>query len=170
VFGPSVASRKGSEHCVAGQVWHWDEVRFEILYPPDSVPRTRRNDSSCVLRIVGAGGSAILFGDVGRAAEEWLLRSDRNLSAEIAVVPHHGSRTSSSAGIVAKTEASYALVSAGFGNQWGFPKDDVVARWRDAGAVPLQTAHEGAMEFLVSRAGVSDPRSFRKVERRYWRN
>lgn len=170
LLGPSVEPRQRGELCMAGQSWRWDEVRFEVLYPPRHALSSRRNDTSCVVRVKGAGGSVILFGDIERSAEDWLLSNKVDLRADIAVVPHHGSRTSSSIGIVTGTGASYALFSAGFGNQWGFPKEDVVSRWQSAGALSLQTAQEGALEFRVSKEGVLQPKRYRKVERRYWRN
>ncbi len=52
--------------------------------------------------------------------------------ADILVVPHHGSRTSSSAGFVAATRPRWAVVSAGHRNRWGFPAPAIVERWRDS--------------------------------------
>lgn len=169
LLGPSVTSRTQTTRCTAGQRWEWDGVRFEMIYPPPDLEAVRRNDSSCVLRIDARGGSAVLLGDIEREAERWLVDSQAIRSADIAIVPHHGSRTSSSAELIAQIRPRFALVSAGFGNQWGFPKPDVLARWHAGGAATFQTADSGALEIDVTAAGVHAPRAYRKEFPRYWR-
>jgi len=174
LIGPSIESQAHSEFCAQGQQWHWDEVQFEILYPrgdgdsTQSVRGKRRNDSSCVLFVRGAGGSAILLGDVEARAEHQLVVDKLAVHADVVIVPHHGSRTSSSAELVAAIAPQYALISAGFGNRFGFPKQEVVERWRDHGAQIFQTASGGAVEITVARQGVLAPHAYRLEERRYW--
>jgi len=80
-----------------------------------------RNDSSCVISVRGCGGRAMLLGDIEARAEHQLTATPA-LHADIVIVPHHGSRTSSSPDLVAATSPRYALISAGFGNRFGFPK------------------------------------------------
>jgi competence protein ComEC len=168
LLGPSVEPRVTSEVCAAAQSWEWDGVRFEMVYPPVELRLTRRNDSSCVLRIAGVGGSAVLFGDIEKNSEQWLVEHQALAQTDIAVVPHHGSRTSSTAALISATAPQYALVSAGFGNQWGFPKADVLARWQAVPAEVLQTAQSGAIEVAIARNGVERPRAYREERRHYW--
>ncbi|MDE2088707.1 MAG: DNA internalization-related competence protein ComEC/Rec2, partial [Gammaproteobacteria bacterium] len=89
-----------ARRCVAGQSWRWDGVEFHVVHPPPEW-FGRGNDASCVLRVRAPGGSLLLTGDIERPAEEYLLRHHaRALPARILVVPHHGSRTSSSAAFI----------------------------------------------------------------------
>ncbi len=169
LLGPSVKPRPESEVCAAGQSWVWDGVRFQVLYPSAELFKATRNNSSCVLRVDGIGGSLLLFGDIERGAEEWLIERNAIARADIAVVPHHGSRTSSTTGLVAATSPAYALISAGYLNQWGFPKADVLARWEESGAVTLKTSDSGAIEIAVTQRGVAPPREYRRKQPRYWR-
>jgi competence protein ComEC len=169
--GPSVAQRDlplppASEVCKRSQRWQWDQVRFEVLHPNRTAQGD--NDSSCVLLISGVGGSALLLGDVERAAEAELVTARLLPRTDIVVVPHHGSRTSSAPELVTATSPRFALVSAGYGNRWGFPKPDIVARWNDAGANVLNTADSGAIEFTVTRQGVGPAREYRREHRAYW--
>ncbi|MBC7982596.1 MAG: hypothetical protein H7Y02_01960, partial [Candidatus Obscuribacterales bacterium] len=156
-----------------GQVWVWDEVQFEILHPANVVAekknRVKDNDTSCVLRIAGVGGSAVVFGDIEKASEARLVSEQRIAQTDVAIVPHHGSRTSSTASLVLAVRARYALIGAGIGNRWGFPKPDVLARWRESGAATFVTAQSGAIDVAVDGRGVQAPSEYRANHPRYWR-
>jgi competence protein ComEC len=60
-------------------------------------------------------------------------------------VPHHGSRTSSTAAFVSAATPRLALVSVGLRNRFGHPSADVVDRYRRAGARVLRTDRDGAI-------------------------
>jgi len=158
----------GALPCRAGDSWRWDQVTFSILHP-ESQGVWRGNDASCVLRVEGRGGTLLLTGDIEGGAEAALLRRDPEaLRADVVVVPHHGSRTSSSPPLVAAVGARHALVSAGYRNQFGFPKAEVVARWRQAGADLLITAEQGAIQWEMGESGMTQPRGYRSEAGRYW--
>lgn len=133
--------------CRAGETWSWDGVGFEVLHPAGDEPAlVRDNDTSCVLRIVGGGGSLLLTGDIESAAERHLLRRDREgLASDAVVVPHHGSRSSSTAAFVRAVGAGHALFPVGNRNPFGHPHPSVEARWRAAGARIWRTDHHGAL-------------------------
>lgn len=167
--GPSVStdlSRHRHTKCEAGQQWTWDAVRFEVLHPgADSV--AGENDSSCVVRIQGRSGSALLTGDIEREGERALL--ERGLeSVDLVIAPHHGSRTSSTAEFVATAASQVVVFSVGYRNRWGLPKSDVVERWRGSGAQTLMTDRSGAIEISFLPSGAMEIREYRRASRRYW--
>lgn len=165
--GPSVTDLATQVHpCRLGQRWVWDQVEFEVLHPASDA-YVRDNDSSCVLRVVGAGGSVLLTGDIQRNAEAALLAA-KLPPADVVVVPHHGSNTSSTREFVDATRPRLALFAAGYRNRWGFPKPAVVERWREAGALTFSTIESGAIEVTMGTAGPRQPRQYRLDERRYW--
>jgi len=168
--GPSVAVDPAGilQRCRRGQSWTWDGVRFEVLHPSDAAYE-RDNDSSCVLSIVGAGGSALLTGDIQSEGETALAASGLR-HADIVVAPHHGSRTSSSESLVATTAPSIVVFSAGYRNRWGFPKPEVIDRWCAHGATAVSTVDAGAIVIDVLRTGVAPPRLFRRDHPHYWRS
>jgi competence protein ComEC len=88
----------------------------------------------------------LLTGDIEQETERELLdtQPDR-LAARVLVVPHHGSNTSSTAGFIAAVAPQYALVPAGYLNRYRFPRPAVVRRYRQAGAVLLETGRSGAI-------------------------
>ncbi|MEO8160996.1 MAG: DNA internalization-related competence protein ComEC/Rec2, partial [Arenimonas sp.] len=89
-------AQPGMGLCRNTQAWRWEGVDFRVLHPPAYFPYLR-NDSSCVLRIEAGGRVALLPGDIGRQVEARLLREHAaELRAELLLVPHHGSRGSSS--------------------------------------------------------------------------
>ncbi len=163
----AAASRSGTR-CMAGMNWRWDEVAFTVLHPSTGTG-WNRNNGSCVLRVAGRGGALLLTGDIEYKAESNLIKSALPLSADIIVVPHHGSRTSSTVGLINSVNARYALFSSGYRNRWGLPAGEIVRRWEDAGATTLVTWSSGAVEFLVDPdTGVGRPVEYRKINRRYW--
>jgi len=136
----------GTRPCQSGQSWHWDGVDFEILHPLEPNPDLSENNGSCVLRVSGPGGVTLLAGDIEREVEQALVqRAATALAADIVVVPHHGSATSSTAAFVAATAPAYALIPSGWHNRWDFPAAEVVARYREQGAQVFATADSGAL-------------------------
>ena len=88
----------------------------------------------------------ILFtGDIGEKAERRLIASGQDLRSEILKVPHHGSRTSSSAPFLNAVQPRCAIFSLGQGNRYQFPHADVVARYRARGCRLLRTDASGAI-------------------------
>ena len=126
------------------------------------------NDSSCVLRIHGRGGSALLTGDIEADAEALLVAAGLN-HVDVVVVPHHGSRTSSTPEFVSALQPQTAVFSAGYRNRWGFPRADVVARWTAAGALDYTTADSGAIEVSFRNEAPVAVSEYRRTHARYWR-
>ncbi len=159
----------GARACLRGQSWEWDEVRFAILAPDADGP-TDGNDASCVLRVSGAGGSALLVGDLMRPGEQHLLALTRHgLASDLLVVPHHGSLSSSSADFINAVAPQFALFPVGYRNRWGFPKAKVVAAYRAAGAELLDTATAGAIEIHLWPGRKPELTSrWRVDEARFW--
>lgn len=143
----------GRTACRRGERWRWDGVEFRVLHPPVDF-EGNENDRSCALMVSGIGGRALLLADPETAGEASLV-SER-LQAEVVLLPHHGSRTSSGPDLVQAVSARLGIASAGFGNRWGMPAAEVVARWRAAGTTVLSTAAVGAVtvKFAARRRAI----------------
>jgi len=157
--------------CTAGRKWVWDAVSFEFLHPREEVPSggsARANNRSCVLRIQAKGGRVLLTGDIERAAERELLRhTPKLLTAEALLVPHHGSASSSSPEFVKQVAPRYAIFTAGYRNRFGHPREDVLARYREAGSELLRTDSGGAIKMRFEPEGIQ-VEAQRERARRYW--
>lgn len=162
-----LAQRAGHQRCEAGRHWTWDGVRFEVLHPPAGGFEGRPNALSCVLRVQGAGGSALLAGDIEVPQERQLLA--RGLApVDLLLVPHHGSRTSSSQAWLDALQPTWALVQAGYRNRYGHPAPDVVERHHLRGIRLMTSVHCGAATWHSERPG--QLRCERQAEPRIWRH
>jgi competence protein ComEC len=134
--------------CATGQVANWDGTRISLLHPSGNALRDG-NNSSCVVEIRTGDYVALLTGDIELPVERQLIREGKLSGAELVIVPHHGSRTSSHAAFVTQLKPRAAIISAGYGNRWGFPKTDVVARWQAVGSDVINTATSGAISYRM---------------------
>lgn len=155
--------------CRRGGHWRWDGVEFDWLHPGVG-PYPKDNDGSCVLRIRAGATTALVTGDVESVAEREMLEVGVLETVDVLVVPHHGSRTSSSPSFVATTRPRWAVHSVGHRNRWNFPAPAVVQRWRDAGARQRRTSSSGAISFeLHPGRAVAPPEEWRRARPRPWR-
>ena len=153
--------------CLSGRAWIWDGVRFEFLHPaPDE--ELSGNDASCVLKITAGGRSVLLAGDIEAPAERRLLAvHGRRLLADVLVVPHHGSDTSSIPAFVTSVAPRHALVSVGYRNRFRLPKQDIMRRYARAGARIWTTVEMGAIEVRL-HSGRVQVSGYRPRNRRPW--
>ena len=154
--------------CSTASSWTADGVRFQFLHPPPDAA-WEGNNASCVLEVATGQHKLLITGDIETPVEATLLEKRFIGPVNAVIVPHHGSRTSSSPDFVRRLKPELAIVSAGFGNRWGFPKDDVVRRWEHAGARLLETATSGAIgQRICVTSGVSRLSRERRDSRKYW--
>jgi len=165
--------------CVAGQRWQWDGVDFEVLHPlaTDYATVRKTNAMSCTLRIAAATRTALLVGDIEQAQEAQLLARRRgstseqdsfagNLHADVLLVPHHGSKSSSSAAFLDAVQPRLALVQAGYRNRFGHPVSTVLVRYDERRIKVIDTPHCGAASWQSWQPdGVQ---CAREVQKRYW--
>ena len=117
-----------------------------------------------MLDVAFGGVHFLLTGDVVGEAEE-ALRAPPSL---VVKVPHHGSRSSSQPGFVARAAPRLAVVSAGAHNPFGHPHPEVLERYRREGALVLRTDRDGTIEVSTDgtrvwarAAGEGEPRRIR---------
>lgn len=154
------------DYCRSGMLWNWDGVDFEFLHPPQTPP-VKSNNSSCVLAIRGPERSYLLAGDIERSVEAQLVaRYGPALRSDVLLVPHHGSKSSSSYDFAWFTRPGLAVASAGHDNRFGHPAAPVVQRYRDMGVELLTTSTTGALHFTESHSY----RPYRWFYTRYWQH
>lgn len=128
-------------------------ARITVLAPcPAHDPGLDPNDNSLVLRIDYRGRSLLLMGDAEAQEEAGLLASGSALHADVLKVGHHGSRTSSSAALLAAVKPSVAIISAGVANRFGHPHAEVVERLEHATPHVLNLAETGGTTVTIDAA------------------
>ena len=165
---PPAGFESDSRRCVSGDGWRHDGIEFGFVHPHyNSI--LDGNNASCVLMIRVGEHRLLLTGDIEQPVEEQLLRDGVIGPVDALIVPHHGSRTSSSLPFVRALRPKLAIVSAGFGNRWGLPKPEVVDRWKDSGAEVLITSTSGAVGLrLCKDSGIVSVTRHRQTQRRIW--
>jgi competence protein ComEC len=158
----------GAHLCQIGERWIWDGVEFEILHPPPTLPYLG-NESSCVVRIEGPGGSVLIPGDIGEVIESRLVREQpERLDVDVLIAGHHGSAGSSSAAFLQAVTPKQVWYSAGYRNRFNFPRPEVVERVAQVGARQYGTAQAGAVRLVFPPAGTDVPEFARAIHRRWW--
>ena len=164
---PAQTPIDGAEACRAGQAWEWDGVRFQMLHPPES--GFSDDNASCVLKVEGSAGRALLPGDIETAAETALTATyGAGLAAEILIAPHHGHRNLSTLTFLNAVQPRYVLFSTGYRNRFGYPRPDAVARYQATGATLLNASDEGALTFRLEPGQPLEPERYRRAYRHYW--
>lgn len=141
-------------HALAGESITIDDgVRIQVLNPanPQSPASDYQSDNeqSLAFRLTYGNFSLLLTGDASELAERKMLASSRPLSAVVYKGGHHGAKSSSSAEFLEAIRPQYVVISAGEGNRYGHPHEEVLQRAAEVGAVVLRTDELGTIELIT---------------------
>ena len=167
--GHELQALRPATRCVAGQRWVWDGVDFEVLHPAaaDYETPNKSNAMSCVLRISNGVQTALLAGDIEAAQEARLVAAQpARLKADFLLVPHHGSKTSSSPAFLDAVQPRLALAQAGYRNRFGHPVALVAARYDERGIRLVRSPACGAATWQSLQPG--EIRCQRQAAPHYW--
>jgi competence protein ComEC len=128
-------------------------VEISILNPPglNAIQGKVRdlNNSSLVMKLQFKNASVLLTGDIGKEAEERMVRKGYPLGADILKIPHHGSSSSSSPLFLEKVRPSYAILSVGERNIGRLPHPEVLKRYQQWGVSISRTDRQGAITVVT---------------------
>lgn len=137
-------------------------VQVDILYPPADFKahlhnhfRRDTNNNSIVVKLTYQETAILFTGDISRRAErELVVLSGDRLGSDVLVVPHHGSRTSSSRLLINRVDPSYALISTRRTARAQFPHSEVLKRYKDHGCCIFRTDLNGAIQVTINEQGL----------------
>ena len=121
----------------------WNVTQGNVHYPLDL------NNSSLVLKLRFKNVSVLLTGDIGKEAEERILRKDYLIRSDILKIPHHGSSSSSSPLFLDRVKPTYAILSVGERNIGRLPHPEVLKRYERLGAKTFRTDRHGAVTVVT---------------------
>lgn len=129
---------------IGDRIYLSERTMIEVLSPP-AVTRGRThdsdNDGSMVIRVTIGERSVLVTADIESAAEGWLIESGVDLEADVLLIPHHGSKTSSTAAFVEAVGPRAAVLSASATNRYGHPAPEVMDRYE--GVPVFRTDEQG---------------------------
>jgi len=162
-FKRSLLSSVSRKRLFRGDSHQEKKVRIEVLHPEkgELYVDTIHNDQSLVLRLSYDQISFLLTGDIHIDAEREILENSREIKSQMLKSPHHGSLSSSSTAFLERTAPHIVVISAGEGNRYGFPDQEVLERYNKIGAKVYRTDLHGAIEvssngrriFVLTRIG-----------------
>jgi len=168
--------------CRYGQQWEWDGVLFRVWHPDaktnfDKTHLMKPNEMSCVIEVSNDLYSFWMTGDVEKYGEAEMVNrlindqySQDNAKEIIFMAPHHGSKTSSSIGLLETLNPHQAFAQNGHLNRYGHPHPTVTQRYQYLGIPFYQTPETGAQiwDFKFKAQGGISHYPVRSSNRRLW--
>ncbi|MCL2636790.1 MAG: MBL fold metallo-hydrolase [Oscillospiraceae bacterium] len=105
------------------------------------------NDNSVVVKFSHTAGSFLFTGDIEAVAENDLVESEFDISADVLKIAHHGSRTSSSARFINSVNGQYAIICVGTPNSYNHPTEEVLDRLINRNYEIFRTDLHGSIVF-----------------------
>ena len=102
-----------------GTVFSYGGMTLTVLYDGDGASNS--NNSSLVVMLEYGEHRFLFTGDIGKDAENMLVRNKVDLACDVLKVGHHGSASSSTTAFLAATGAKYGVICVGAGNTYGHP-------------------------------------------------
>ena len=146
-----------------GDSFHVRGAKVQVLWPPKGYAPRNSNHASLVLLLTLDSGQRILLpGDMELPVEKQIIRAGLQ-DVDVMLMPHHGSKTSSSKVFVEQVRPSIVIAQTGYNNHYGFPKDEVVQRYKNVGSQVLNTA-DGYVHISFSERGIKLEQSSNRRE------
>ena len=134
-----------------GEKYQLGEATFTVLCADMAAPRDDKNDYSIVVRLDYGESSFVFTGDATTFNEKYMLETwgSDMLDCDFLKSPHHGSKTSSSVAYLNALTPEIVAVSAGVGNSYGLPKQEILDRYTNVGADIYRTDLQGDLVFIT---------------------
>lgn len=183
----TLSTLASAKPCTAGQQWQQNGLRFSVLHPDKNRQNlSNENDQSCVLLIHSLSrandsslklsflkhkpaAQLLLTGDISRVVEQQLVET-HNIRADMLIVPHHGSISSSSAQLLAAVKPERALASMAFRNRYRHPHHKVVERYLNRDISFYRSDQLGAMQFRYIQGQWYGPYCSRYLAEHFWQD
>lgn len=128
----------------SGLTLNWDEqVTVNMIAPVNTTDD--KNNMSAVIKVTYGNTSFLLTGDAERESEADMLASGVDLQADVMLVGHHGSKSSTTAAFLKQVKPKYGVIQVGE-NSYGHPKQTILDRLNKAGVEVYRNDLHGTVE------------------------
>lgn len=131
-------------HPDMGTTYSFQDASFTIVCP-DAYDYEDDNDNSIGIRLVYGETSFLICGDAGSRVEDVMMQSGLDLTADVYLASHHGSAYSSSMAFMESVNPKAVVISAGAGNSYGHPSEEVLDHIKNLGADLYRTDLQGTI-------------------------
>lgn len=143
-------------YAIAGDIIELDDAVLEIIAPLESREHSEFsgiNDYSIITKLIHGGNSFLFTGDIEAEAEADAVRAG-GISATVLKIPHHGSKSSSTAEFLSAVNADYVVISVATPNRYNHPHEDVLERLSERDCIILRTDEKGTIVFISNEEGL----------------
>lgn len=126
-----------------GESYELGPLQIDILYPQEISGKT--NEESISMKITFGEVRFIFTGDADKKSEKEMIESGAQLQATFLQLGHHGSSTSTSEEFLQAVRPEVAIYSAGTGNSYGHPHEEVVSLIKKSGIALYGTDVDGTI-------------------------
>ncbi|AZK46927.1 ComEC/Rec2 family competence protein [Paenibacillus lentus] len=128
----------------AGLVLDWDDEIKVTMVGPVNVSDSK-NNMSAVVKVVYGNTSYLLTGDAERESEKDMMESGVDLQADVLMIGHHGSKSSSTLSFLKKVAPQFGVIQVG-DNNYGHPTSTVLERLSKQGIEVYRNDLHGTVE------------------------
>lgn len=128
-----------------GSTYALGEAEFTIVSPREKSYGTNSNNYSVGLRLVFGNNSFLFTGDAEEEAEQDMLESGQELSADVFKAGHHGSSTANTEEFLELVHPKAVVISCGENNSYGHPHAEVLNELRSRGTDIYRTDEQGTI-------------------------
>jgi len=138
----------------AGQKILWESETnnyMEVLYPFENLEGKvfeDSNNTSIISKLVFGKNSFLFTGDAYKNVEGELINKKAEIDSDVLKVSHHGSKTSSSEEFIKSVSPQIAVISAGIGNKYGHPHQEVLELLEKYDIKILRTDKDGDIKII----------------------
>jgi len=127
------------------------QINFDVVYPFSGAgPGT--NVLSIVGRLCFQQTCFFMAGDIEKSQENTLSQTNFNLASQVLKVAHHGSKTSSSDGLLDRIQPQIAVISVGKNNSFGHPAAETLERLKKYADKIFRTDEKGDVVLMTDGA------------------
>lgn len=131
-----------------------DNLSISFLAPGD-LSDSDLNNVSAVIKITFGSRSFLLMGDAGIIVEQELMEKGTDIKADVIKIGNHGSNFSTSQTFLGQVSPSYAVISCGKDNSYGYPNKETLDKLQEKKVTLYRTDENGTIVMTTDGTSIT---------------